>query len=604
MGLAPRETLLTMAQANSGESLHTGLPVLVIGGGPVGLALAGDLGWRGVPCILIEQTDGSIYQPKMDGVNVRTMEFCRRWGITQDVRTCPYPGDYPQDMVYLTSFGGYELGREAFMTPSGGAEERRLGASPETRYRCPQNLFDPILRRFASRFEHVDLRYRRKLLDFEQTPDLVRVRLEDIDTGAVQTIDGCYLVGCDGAASTVREQLGIGMEGRRSLTYTNNVIFRCPDLQGRHDKLLGYRHIFVSPEGTWATMVAIDGRDQWRFSIIGGEERRELSQADMHAAIKRALGVDCPYEILSHVAWVRRELVAERYGEGRVFLAGDAVHVMSPTGGFGMNTGIADAVDLAWKIEATLRGWGGPELLRSYDIERRPVGARAVREASGNLLRTLSPGANPGLLDATFEGARARYEVGRRFSATMLREWYKLGVDLGYVYSDSPICWHAEEDTKAPAPLSLRTVDGAPATPSSLREWHKLGVHLAEGYPIPESEGDLSAEQVMICRQSAVCGGRAPHVWLKDGRSTLDLFGIGFTLMRLGAHPPDADALCEAAARRGVPLRVVDWAEPEVVEAYAAKLCIVRPDGHVAFRGDRWPEQGVDALLDVLAGAA
>ena len=202
-------------------------------------------------------------------------------------------------------------------------------------------------------------------------------------------------------------------------------------------------------------MVAINGSDQWRFSIIGGTERRELSAEEIDRGIRRALGIGAEYEILSRVPWVRRELVAERYGLGRVFLAGDAAHVMSPTGGFGMNTGIGDSIDLAWKLAATLRGWGGPGLLSSYDAERRPVGARAVREASGNLLRTLAPGENPDLLADTMAGALLRYDVGRKFSATMLREWYKLGVDLGYSYAGSPIVWDDEAaDPVAPKPIS------------------------------------------------------------------------------------------------------------------------------------------------------
>ena len=594
-----------MPQSEAEQVPYTGLPVIVVGAGPVGLALAGDLGWRGVPCILLEQTDGSIYQPKMDGVNVRTMEFCRRWGIAERVRSCAYPAFYPQDMVYLTAFGGYELGREAFLTPSGGAEERRLGASPESRYRCPQNLFDPILRDFAAGFPGVDLRYDTKFISFTDGPDGVDVTVDH--NGASEQIRGAFLVGCDGGASQLREQLGIAMAGRRSLTHTTNVIFRCADLQGRHDKLLAYRHLFIGPEGTWATMVAINGGDQWRFSIIGGAERRALTDDEIHAAIRRALGVEADYAILSCVPWVRRELVADRYSSGRVFLAGDAVHVMSPTGGFGMNTGIGDAVDLAWKLAATLQGWGGPDLLASYEAERRPVGLRAVREASGNLLRTLSPGENPGLLDDSFAGALLRYDVGRKFSATMLREWYKLGVDLGYSYAGSPVIWAEDAGGAGAVPPSAdadlpRPADGTPVTPSLLREWHKLHVHLAEGYPIAQADDDLSADAVMIYRASSAAGGRAPHVWLEDGSSTLDWFGRGFTLVRIGRDAPAADEIVALAQARGTPLAVVDRLDPAVAAVYQARLCLVRPDGHVAFRGDDWPAQGIGALLDHATG--
>ena len=152
--------------------------------------------------------------------------------------------------------------------------------------------------------------------------------------------------------------IGVRMEGRGSLTYTTNVIFRCENLQAKHNKLLGYRHLFIGPEGTWASMVAINGRDEWRFSIIGNAERRNLSSEELDTAIRRALGVDCSFEVLSCVPWARRELIADRYSAGRVFLAGDSAHIMSPTGGFGMNTGIADSVDLSWKIAATLAGMG------------------------------------------------------------------------------------------------------------------------------------------------------------------------------------------------------------------------------------------------------
>ncbi len=180
----------------------------------------------------------------------------------------------------------------------------------------------------------------------------------------------------------MRETLGIAMRGHPVLTYTTNVIFRCPHLLSLHDKGKAYRHIFIGPHGTWATIVAINGRDEWRFSIIGDAEQREYSTEEIEAAIRRAVGCDFAFEILSVVPWVRRELVAERYDNGRGFIAGDAAHVMSPTGGFGMNTGIGDAVDLSWKLAAVHEGWGGGKLLKSYGIERQPVGARNVAEAS------------------------------------------------------------------------------------------------------------------------------------------------------------------------------------------------------------------------------
>ena len=413
-------------------------PVLIVGGGPVGLALAGDLGWRGIRSVLIEQSDGSIYQPRMDLVGIRTMEFCRRWGLVPAVEGSPYPRDYAQDNVYLTSLTGHELARERF---PGIGQAPPPKDSPQRRERCPQNMFDPILRAFAASQPSVTLRYRTRLVSFEQNADLVTAVVENAGTGAREEIKSRYIVGCDGARSLVRETLGIRMSGNPVLTYTTNVIFRCPHLLALHDKGKAYRHIFIGPEGTWATIVAINGRDEWRFSLIGGAEQHEYTTEEIKAAIRRAVGCDFEFEILSVLPWVRRELVAERYRNGRGFIAGDAAHVMSPTGGFGMNTGIGDAVDLSWKLAAMIEGWGGDGLLDSYGAERQPVGARNVAEASGNLRRMLSVGRHADLLDATPQGEATRQRVGREFSETMRREWHTLGIHLGYRYEGSPICW-------------------------------------------------------------------------------------------------------------------------------------------------------------------
>ena len=378
---------------------------LLVGAGPVGLALAGDLGWRGIDCLLIEQSDGAIQQPKMDLVGIRTMEHCRRWGIVKDVENSPYPRDYPQDNVYLTSLGGYELGREQF-PPLG--EEKPPPQSPQKRERCPQNLFDPILRAFAGRQRSVELQYLTKLMDLRFEGGGVVACVRDERAGEERELVADFVAGCDGAHSTVRELLGIRMLGNPALTYTTNIIFRCADLAARHPGRKPYRYILLGPEGTWATIVAINGGDQWRMSIIGGETPRDLSTDNIHAAIRRAIGPLLQYEILTVVPWVRKELVAESYRKGPAFILGDAAHVMSPTGAYGMNTGIGDAVDLSWKLAAVVEGWGGETLLDSFDAERRPIAVRNVKEASGNLRRMLSPGRNEELLDDTEAGAALR----------------------------------------------------------------------------------------------------------------------------------------------------------------------------------------------------
>jgi 2-polyprenyl-6-methoxyphenol hydroxylase-like FAD-dependent oxidoreductase len=531
------------------------VPVLIVGGGPVGLALAGELGWRGVSSMLIEKSDGSIEQPKMDLVGIRTMEFARRWGILDWVRDAPYPLDYPQDYIYVTGLNGYELAREPF---PGRGFEAIPPESPQKRERVPQDMFDPILRRFAERSGHAALRYNCEMVSFTETPDGVRAECKT--SSGIETIEAEYMVGTDGGASTVRERLGIGMSGTPALTYTTNVMIRCPNFSELHDKGLGYRFIFIGPEGTWLTIVAVNGADRFRMSIVGSPQKINHSEDDIRAALKRAMGRDFDYEILSVMRWVRRELVADRYGTARVFIAGDAAHLMSPTGGFGMNTGIGDAVDLGWKLEAAIKGWGGPELLASYEAERRPVGLRNVAEASRNLRRMLAtrerlPG--PEIFQPGPASDAARKEYGDWFAEIMRHEWFANGVMMGYRYDNSPIVWS----------------DGTPVPPDPSHPY----------------------------TQTARPGARAPHVWMKDGRSTLDLYGHGLVLLRLGDNPPAADNIIAAAKARSVPLTAIAIDQPDVLAAYQRRLVLVRPDGHVAWRSDAAPADAT-TLIDVVRG--
>jgi 2-polyprenyl-6-methoxyphenol hydroxylase-like FAD-dependent oxidoreductase len=534
-------------------------PVLIVGAGPVGLALAGDLGWRGIACTLIEKTDGAIEHPKMDLIGVRTMEFCRRWGIADEVRDAPYPGGYPQDYVWLTALTGYELGRERF---PGRAFEACPKESPQKRERVPQDMFDPIIKRLATSFPCVSLHHDTEVVAFEEQGDRVIAAVRDTLTGATRSIEADYLVGTDGGASTVRERLGIRMSGHPALTYTTNVIFRCPDFASLHDKGRAYRFIFIGPEGTWLTIVAINGADRFRMSIVGAPEKVTHSEADIRAALKRAMGKDFDYEILSVMRWVRRELVADSYGTARVFIAGDAAHLTSPTGALGMNTGMQDAVDLGWKLEAVIRGWGGPNLLRTYEIERKPVALRNVSASTENLKRMLAPRTThkppPEVFEPGPKGDAARKAYGAWYTELMRHEWFMNGYHLGYRYDDSPIVW--PDRTPAP-PLETQTYT-----------------------------------------QTARPGARAPHVWLPDGRSTLDLCGRGFVLLRLGSDAPLGASLERAAATAGVPLAIVAIDAPEVLRAYERRLVLVRPDGHVAWRADAEPEDA-RAVIDCVRGA-
>ncbi|MGE0653938.1 MAG: FAD-dependent oxidoreductase [Alphaproteobacteria bacterium] len=542
---------------NDGSQFDT--PVLIVGAGPVGLALAGDLGWRGVPTILLERTDGSIYQARQDYVGVRTMEFCRRWGIVPWVESSPYPRDYPQDNTYVVGSlaNGWEIGRYA---RPGMDATPPFQQSPQKNERCPQNMFDPVLRRFAESIGKTNFLYHHAFVGFEQDADGVTVEVEDIKAGKTRKLRAAYLVGCDGASSAVRDAAGLKLSGTPVLTYTVNVIFRCAGFERLHYKKPGYRFIFIDDQGTWATVVAINGRDEWRFSIVRASEgeRRDIPESEIREAIRRAIGVDFDYEILSVLHWTRRELVANAYHNGRVFIAGDSAHMNSPTGGFGMNTGVQDAVDLSWKLDGALKGWGGAGLLASYTAERQPTGTRMVREASGNLARMLSPSPDPVRVLDSPEGEAARARLGVDFAKAMEREWRTLGMHLGFFYENSPIV-------------------------------------VPDGTPAPE-------DNIMVYHQTARPGHRAPHVWLARDKSTLDLFGHGFVLLRLGADAPDAGAFEQAARAVGLPLQVVALDHPDVVRHYERKLVLVRPDGHVAWRADAVPNDAA-AVIDRVRGA-
>ena len=512
--------------------------VLVVGAGPVGLALAGDLAWRGQSSIVVEKSNGAITQPKMDLIGPRTMEFCRRWGIADQVIACPNNPDHPQDTVWLESFGGFEFGREPFPSPR---TEALPPQSPMKRERCPQDMFDPIMRRWVESMPLASLRYNTELIDFEESGHGVRARVRGPD--GEQTICCDYLVGADGGASFVRHKLGIEMDGKPILTHTTNAIFRCPDFWRLHNKPKGYRCILIGPEGTWGTIVAIDGHDRFRFSAVGDENRKVLSYDEVHALIVRAMGKNFPFELLSISPWVRRELVARSYGASRVFITGDAAHLNSPTGAFGMNTGMQDAVDLGWKLAGMLQGWGGARLMDSYEAERRPVALRNVAEASENLRRMISTRKHlsPDVFVKGHEGDEARRVFGEAYTQMMKREWFTLHIHLGYRYDQSTII--VDDGTHAP--------DDPPC----------------------------------VYTQNATPGSRAPHVWLKPGVSTLDLFGKGFVLLRFERDARVAH-FADEALNRCAPLAVIDIDHAEARALYAAPLVLVRPDGMVAWRGE------------------
>jgi 2-polyprenyl-6-methoxyphenol hydroxylase-like FAD-dependent oxidoreductase len=554
-----------MAYADTGAQPEP-LPVAIVGGGPVGLALAIELGRYNVSCVLIEQTDGEIDidNAKFVDINMRSMEFCRRWGIAAEIRDRGFNRDYPQDTIQVTSLTGYLLARRRF--PSF-AQLRTPPTVAERIARCPQTIFDPILKRTAATFPSVRFRYRTRCEEVRQDEDGATLTLTNRATGASETLRACYVACCEGAGSAIREALGIEFEGRGLHSYGAHVVFRSTELLRIHDKGPGF-YTAIGPEGRWASVLAIDGRSLWRLQI-SSIDRSTFDRAEAARLVRRFAGTDFPFEIVTSPVFTRREVVAQSFQAGRIFLLGDSAHQLPPAGGFGLNTGIGDATNLAWKIAATRAGWGGPGLLASYEPERKPVAERNVRASSGrweeNRARTSVPG--PAILEAGPEGDRVRAEVGQKLQDVLDRtsggyeygaRYEDAGLQLGYRYEGSPII----------------VPDGTPPPPDDVR------VYTNVAWP----------------------GSRAPHYWLDKETSILDLFGEGFVLLRLRDDAPLGDAFERAAAACGLPLSVHSFDVPQLFHIYNKRLVLVRPDGHVAWRGDDLPAES-QTIIDIARGA-
>lgn len=527
--------------------------VLIVGAGPVGLALANELGYRGISYRLVDEGDGSVSFPAGEGIFSRTMEHLRRWGFSKEVRyTDEFPVEQNRVIVFSTSFEGQVLAR--FEGISNADEQRLNPFSPEGGMFCPKKAFDPALRRGAERWNTGTLSYRNRLVQFEQDDAGVRATVEDIERGTTFEIEADYLAACDGARSSIRRQLGISYVGSFAEGFNFAIYFRAPGLrqvlEQRFGTMLTQLHMLNVEHRPY--LVAVDGRDLWRMSMY----TLQTDSVDPADALVKILGPGIQTEVLRAQPWQGNRVVAERYRHGRAFLLGDAAHLRWPKGGFGANTGIGDAVDLGWKLEAVLSGWGGPRLLDSYEVERRPIAIRNVNEASNNrhLDAQISP--DPLLDEVTEEGAEARKRLCEQLFALRLREFRTTGIQLGYRYRNSPICI---------ADSSLEPPDDH-----------------------------------MIYYPSTWPGSRAPHAWLDgNGKSTLDLFGRGYVLLRFnGAQTADFD---RAAARRSIPLQAIDISCTKIRETYERDLVLVRPDGHVAWRGNSVPDD-CGPLMDQVAG--
>jgi 2-polyprenyl-6-methoxyphenol hydroxylase-like FAD-dependent oxidoreductase len=530
------------------------IPVLIAGAGPVGLALAIELAWRGIRCLVVEQSDGSVDFPTTNLANTRTCEHLRRWGIADHMRfESGYPTDYPRNYLFVTRMNGYEIAR--FDHPANGDPNSRSPYSPEGRLWISKPYFDPVLHKHVATLPTVELRYNTTLESFQQDRRKVASKIIDVKSGRNETIETDYLIGCDGGRSNIRRQLGIQYQGVFAQGMNVAVLFHAPILQHtNHGPAVQYQIINSQINGAIA---AVDGKELWRLNIRNVKQE-QLDVLNAPEKLRHALGEGIPFELLAVRPWTGHCVVAERYQDGRVFLAGDAAHLNWPAGGFGMNTGVGDAVDLGWKLAAALQGWDGPKLLDSYTLERKPIAMINVNEAAE--MRASFDNQtpfSPKIEEDSQEGKVLREKARAAILRTRAKEFQhdSAGIELGYRYENSPIC----------------VSDGTP--PPALDH----GLYVPSTWP----------------------GARAPHVWLKDGRSTLDLFGKGFTLLVLSPKEADTLAFTAAAKKVGLPLDVVALDEPRVRETYERPVVLVRPDGHVAWRGDAVPSNTAEIIEQV-----
>jgi len=527
--------------------------VVIVGGGPGGLTLAIELGRRGIACVLFDDKPGTTPNPQANATQARTMEHYRRLGFAHEVRALGMPPDYPTDMVCCTRLAGYELARFRRPTSTEAAVSvRALGGSwstPELPHRCALMFVEPVLYRYAQRQASVSLRFGWRARGFREDETGVVVEAEGTDGRQRCTIRARYLVGCDGARSMVRRQLGIEMSGESQFAREwmggkmHAMYFRSRELYAVMNRPPAWMYFTVNADRR-SVLVAVNGADTFSINaqLKPDEEQDDIPLARGLAMFEEALGATCPIEVIATGTWHGGYmLVADGYGRGRVLMAGDAVHLFTPTGGLGYNTAVDDVCNLGWKLAAVLQGWGGPLLLDSYELERRPIGLRNTQ-----LARTMADRIGLFRVSPTIEAEGAAGDAERKVAGDYLldhlqREFNIPGVTFGVRYDGSPI---VVGDGTVPPP-------------------------------------DLPNAYV----PTACPGGRAPHRWCPDGSSLFDHFGREFTLL---VTAPDASAAHEVAARAAkdrIPLQVLHLPHRELRDLYEADMTLIRPDQHVAWRG-------------------
>lgn len=505
----------------------TEFPVVIVGGGPVGLTASILLSRAGIRSLLVERHPGTAVHPKARAINVRSMEMYRQCGVETAIRAAGLPPQHSAMIIWAKTLAGEEIERRV---PWRAGPQAAI-VSPVRNCLCSQDDLEPVLRRFAEQGPG-QLKFSTEATALEQDADGIDVQLADRRSGEHASVRASYVIAADGAHSPIRQRLGVKMLGHADVYDSVNIAFKADLTPWTADRPAPL--YFIENEKIRGSILTVNGRERWAFLISAmaafGLTARDITPERAIELIRLAVGVpDLAVEISAIGPWTASAHVAEQYRRGRIFLAGDAAHEMPPTGGFGMNTGLQDVQNLCWKLAGVLKGAASPALLDTYHDERQPV-ARAITEQS--------------LLNATSMG---RLEQTRKNAGARPEYLNEQGMIFGAAY-----------DSRAVVP------DGSP----------------------PPAVADAVTEY----KPSARPGARAPHVFFPhDGKrlSTIDVVGDGFALLAAGEGGAWIAAASELAGKIGLPLTSFMIADQDFASAYGldpSGAVLVRPDGHVGWR--------------------
>lgn len=536
------------------------IDVAIVGAGPVGLTLAMALARYGVRSTVFEaRAEGEPTTVRCNHVSARSMEVFRWLDIAAAVREVGLPAEHAHDVAFRSTAVAADFARIRIPGRAG----RQRGESgvdhgwptPEPPHRVNQKYLEPVMVAAAQRESDLTLRYGCTVRAIEPGDNSVRLEIERGD-GDSDEVDARYVVGCDGARSLVRQTMGARYEGDPVVQRVQSTVIRAPGLQALMVSEPAWGTIILNPRRS-GTLYAIDGVHTWLVHNYLRPDETDFNAIDRIASIRTILGVgdDFEFEIIQNEDWIGRRLVVDRMREGHLFLAGDAAHIWVPYAGYGMNAGIADAMNLAWCLAARVSGWGGDRYLDAYAAERHPITEQVSRFAMHHAEQMIAKrGKVPREIeDAGEAGDAARRSFGEHCVALNAAQYACAGLNFGYFYTGSPII--AYDDGQAPA------------------------------YSMDEYS------------PSTVPGCRLPDPWLGDGEPVLDRLGVSYTLLR---YEPGIELEPGLAAARALklPISVIDI---ERAAPQGWPLLIVRPDLHIVWRGKSLPGAG-DRLWRIIAG--